>query len=244
MRKGIVVKYRFLGMVAGLSGLLLGSGTGHAAVMDSINPGASPPFVYYAGPLSIGWAYTPQSSYNLTGISTFFEPVPNGSGAHTITEQIWSGVPDAPGSVLLNSATFTADSASGGTVGATFASSSLLTAGTTYFVNFLNTQGMGVNLGQWTGDGTDSGSTPSAGATTNLGGWYLSNDNTTWEFVPGGAYYTTDTGNVSFSEPILFFEGTPIAAVPEPSTWAMMILGFAGIGFMTYRRGKVATIAA
>ena len=27
-----------------------------------------------------------------------------------------------------------------------------------------------------------------------------------------------------------------IAAVPEPSTWAMMILGFAGIGFMAYRR--------
>jgi hypothetical protein len=27
-----------------------------------------------------------------------------------------------------------------------------------------------------------------------------------------------------------------IAAVPEPSTWAMMILGFAGLGFMTYRR--------
>jgi hypothetical protein len=27
-----------------------------------------------------------------------------------------------------------------------------------------------------------------------------------------------------------------VAAVPEPSTWAMMILGFAGIGFMAYRR--------
>jgi PEP-CTERM motif len=26
------------------------------------------------------------------------------------------------------------------------------------------------------------------------------------------------------------------SGVPEPSTWAMMILGFAGIGFMTYRR--------
>jgi hypothetical protein len=26
------------------------------------------------------------------------------------------------------------------------------------------------------------------------------------------------------------------AAVPEPSTWAMMILGFCGIGFMAYRR--------
>jgi hypothetical protein len=34
------------------------------------------------------------------------------------------------------------------------------------------------------------------------------------------------------------------SAVPEPSTWAMMILGFAGIGAMTYRRRKVAAIAA
>jgi hypothetical protein len=29
-----------------------------------------------------------------------------------------------------------------------------------------------------------------------------------------------------------------VAAVPEPSTWAMMILGFAGIGFMAYRRNS------
>ena len=28
----------------------------------------------------------------------------------------------------------------------------------------------------------------------------------------------------------------PTAAVPEPSTWAMMILGFFGVGFMAYRR--------
>ena len=33
-----------------------------------------------------------------------------------------------------------------------------------------------------------------------------------------------------------FLTATPVAAVPEPSTWAMMILGFAGIGFMAYRR--------
>jgi hypothetical protein len=33
------------------------------------------------------------------------------------------------------------------------------------------------------------------------------------------------------------FTGTFVTAgVPEPSTWAMMILGFAGIGFMAYRR--------
>jgi hypothetical protein len=29
---------------------------------------------------------------------------------------------------------------------------------------------------------------------------------------------------------------TAVAAVPESSTWAMMILGFAGVGFMAYRR--------
>jgi len=34
-------------------------------------------------------------------------------------------------------------------------------------------------------------------------------------------------------------------AVPEPSTWAMMILGFAGLGFMAYRRkSKSALMAA
>ena len=31
-----------------------------------------------------------------------------------------------------------------------------------------------------------------------------------------------------------------VAPVPEPSTWAMMILGFLGIGFMTYRQRKIA----
>jgi hypothetical protein len=31
--------------------------------------------------------------------------------------------------------------------------------------------------------------------------------------------------------------------VPEPSTWAMMILGFVGIGAMTYRRRKDSTLA-
>jgi hypothetical protein len=35
-----------------------------------------------------------------------------------------------------------------------------------------------------------------------------------------------------------------IAAVPEPSTWAMMILGFAGVGYMMYRRRKPAALLA
>jgi hypothetical protein len=31
--------------------------------------------------------------------------------------------------------------------------------------------------------------------------------------------------------------------LPEPSTWAMMLIGFAGIGFMTYRQTKRNTTA-
>jgi PEP-CTERM motif len=33
-------------------------------------------------------------------------------------------------------------------------------------------------------------------------------------------------------------------AVPEPSTWAMLLLGFAGIGFMAYRRKSKPTLMA
>jgi hypothetical protein len=41
------------------------------------------------------------------------------------------------------------------------------------------------------------------------------------------------------------FTPTVTPAVPEPSTWAMMILGFAGVGFMAYRRrNQMASLAA
>jgi hypothetical protein len=40
----------------------------------------------------------------------------------------------------------------------------------------------------------------------------------------------------------IFGEPT-VAAVPEPSTWAMMVLGFAGIGAITLRRRKHAALA-
>ena len=35
-----------------------------------------------------------------------------------------------------------------------------------------------------------------------------------------------------------------VGGVPEPSTWAMMILGFAGVGYMTYRRKRQANALA
>jgi len=50
----------------------------------------------------------------------------------------------------------------------------------------------------------------------------------------GGYYFASDiigangnTGNVA---------ANAVSTVPEPSTWAMLILGFMGVGFMAYRR--------
>jgi hypothetical protein len=43
---------------------------------------------------------------------------------------------------------------------------------------------------------------------------------------------------------VLDYGAFTVSAVPEPATWAMMILGFAGIGAMTYRRRKSAMLAA
>lgn len=40
------------------------------------------------------------------------------------------------------------------------------------------------------------------------------------------------------------FATLSIAAIPEASTWAMMIFGFAGVCFMTHRRRKVAALSA
>jgi len=51
-------------------------------------------------------------------------------------------------------------------------------------------------------------------------------------FFQSGAYPAKD----------VLLDAVSITAVPEPSTWAMMILGFAGIGFMAYRRRNQAAL--
>jgi PEP-CTERM motif len=53
----------------------------------------------------------------------------------------------------------------------------------------------------------------------------------------GGPYRLNFTGpNGGDTVFPLTVTSSVVAAVPEPSTWAMMILGFMGVGFMAYRR--------
>ena len=39
------------------------------------------------------------------------------------------------------------------------------------------------------------------------------------------------------------FDDLSVSSVPEPSTWAMMLIGFAGLGYAGYRRAKKARTA-
>jgi choice-of-anchor C domain-containing protein len=52
-------------------------------------------------------------------------------------------------------------------------------------------------------------------------------------------FASTATGNNCCWGPAI--DNVSVVPVPEPSTWAMMILGFAGIGFLAYRRRNRAT---
>jgi hypothetical protein len=59
---------------------------------------------------------------------------------------------------------------------------------------------------------------------------------------------TTLPSNESFSvfdqaQVGLRYGGVAFAAVPEPSTWAMMALGFAGLRFAGYRKAKGAAVS-
>jgi hypothetical protein len=58
---------------------------------------------------------------------------------------------------------------------------------------------------------------------------------------PGGLFGVA----VVTSDTTLDYVANGVAAsTPEPSTWAMMILGFAGLGFADYRKARKAAIAA
>jgi hypothetical protein len=52
----------------------------------------------------------------------------------------------------------------------------------------------------------------------------------------GGGNINTALALADTPEVTITYNYSPVTPVPEPSTWAMMILGFMGVGFMAYRR--------
>jgi hypothetical protein len=67
---------------------------------------------------------------------------------------------------------------------------------------------------------------------------------TTWNFVVGDSYILrSDAGVNAIGDATGALVSYGVVAAPEPSTWAMMMLGFAGLGFVGYRSRR-ATVKA
>lgn len=62
---------------------------------------------------------------------------------------------------------------------------------------------------------------------------------------PGDDVFNANAFNVGKEPWIMLSEVQFTAAIPEPSTWIMMLIGFAGLGFGMYRRnaGRIAAMA-
>jgi hypothetical protein len=124
----------------------------------------------------------------------------------------------------------------------------LMTFTTTFSISSPSTASI-VN-GLWTID--DAG-------TLSLNGHLLStlgNDNwgslNSFSTLPGDFVSGTNTLVMQITSTDDFLEGGRlegqvvggVSAVPEPSTWAMMLLGFCGLGFVAYRRKNKMAVAA
>ncbi len=95
------------------------------------------------------------------------------------------------------------------------------------------------------GQNSSIGTVDPQSLTLAAGTYYLSlfGDPTLLLANEGGAfdfYFENDpflgSGLLSNQQNVIELDGSLASAVPEPSTWAMMILGFFGVGFMAYRR--------
>ena len=84
-----------------------------------------------------------------------------------------------------------------------------------------------------------------SGAEYNL----FSDNGATYELYkarPGVAYLANSVGTISFTKthPLLGPLDGALSGVPEPAAWALMILGFGGVGAMLRQRRRLATISA
>ena len=181
-------------------------------VVDSINESANPAFYTPGSPAvftwaatDVGWFYTPNTTYDLWQIATKFAS----ADGRNVTVDIYNAskgpggalLSPAPGDSPLRSAVFApqTDAFAGGIF-----TPLPLTAGNTYFFEFENVQGLGVNV------------TADNGATSLAGGLRYSFSN--------GSYWWSTPGPNLFSQPIVQFLTDP-PAVPEPSTLVLFGIG-------------------
>jgi hypothetical protein len=232
------MRVRSTSKIAGTAFLAaLASSTLHTAGHADVLTG---PGVYPApgGTTFVGSGVSPDVGVK-TGTYTFTDP--------TQYNQLWWGPANVLGSMNGNSSNFlTSVTASGLTAtwtGTTFVNGAFY-AGTVQ-TEFIATIVSGAS--GWitpSSVGISGGPLEVAQMTSNsfvVNEQFLANDGSGWQTF-SGLFNSVNAGNGNNNLDLAGFNGeffytSPVvAAVPEPSTWAMMILGFVGIGFTAYRK--------
>jgi hypothetical protein len=64
-----------------------------------------------------------------------------------------------------------------------------------------------------------------------------------WSFAPGTFTFTKDASGNPTNETMIISDQS-VSAVPEPASWAMMLVGFLGMGIALRRRSRTSALAA
>ena len=182
---------------------------------------------------NVGWEFTTNAALQVTSLGVY-DP-------SSYSSSIKVGIFTTSGT-LLDSVTVPAKSSSSGQFQYVSLSSPLaLAQGQAYIIDaFIGSE-------HWLAPSLTTVSVNSAISIAPLvHDWYTCCENVGFEF-PGGtqtgaSYSGTGDDDRSYLGPNFQFS---VSAVPEPSTWAMLLLGFAGIGVIGYRRkSRPAMLAA
>ena len=218
---------------ATLTGGVITLGSSNTALFDTNNPSTWLPALQDAGSVTINNGTTVNGQTiqlgTLNGLlssGASFNVASNGGNPNTPYWQVVLG--NGSNTILIN------DSSSAGTgiksFGVNGASASVLN-GTQYNNPFGQSGGGAFPVGF---NGNSNANSWSTIAGVSLDGLALGSWNVLSVSIADGGF----DGSGATSATIDSITLPSVAAVPEPSTWAMMMLGFAGLGVLSYRRSR------
>jgi hypothetical protein len=196
--------------------------SGHANAFEAIDV-TSPGLTYSGAPYTLGFQFSVASNVSITALGAYDNGNNGLNGAASV------GLWDSSGNLLVSTAV---PAGAAGLLIGDFSYATIspyaLTANTHYFIGAYEPSDLATSLN------TGQGGSGSINPLVTIYQDQFSSFNYAFSFPgstnshPEGAWL-----GANFS-----------TGVPEPATWATMLAGFAGLGFLGYRRNKAATFTA